>query len=341
MEEIKREKVSFACISKYRTFLMGLAMLSILLFHFTEDCVNLNYHRNTLVTGYKNYIGSSGVDIFLFLSGFGLYYSYKKNPDKKTFYRKRFVKILIPYFLVAIPAWIIKDFVLSDVGIKQYVKDVLFLSFFQDGTKWMWYILMILICYIIFPNVFEAAESKKSIVKLLIAFVMVTVIAVILRLCNEELFGYVNIALLRFPVFFLGTFVGKAAYQDKKITTGVYILFVFAVFTILFKSSSGTIISRYILGAFSIACFIFIAVILDILSRKNIHLTPLVKVVEWFGNYSLELYLTHVTIRKIMNQVGLHTCRIRYECLLIILAIIASLGLRKLTNFINKRLGHA
>ena len=64
-------------LSKYRTQLMGLAMLLILIFHSSIDLSHINIIRSLKDTG------DVGVDIFLLLSGIGLYFSYTKNNNKK------------------------------------------------------------------------------------------------------------------------------------------------------------------------------------------------------------------------------------------------------------------
>lgn len=45
------------------------------------------------------------------------------------------------------------------------------------------------------------------------------------------------------------------------------------------------------------------------------------KVLSWFGRYSLELYLLHVMIRKMLNLNDLPTTHLRYEAVVIIGAI--------------------
>lgn len=62
-------------VSKYRTPLMGFAMLWIMLFH-----IGINIP----IIGTLTQKGYWGVDIFIFLSAYGLYYGYKKdNCNKK------------------------------------------------------------------------------------------------------------------------------------------------------------------------------------------------------------------------------------------------------------------
>ena len=126
----KQSTFSFQIISKYRTVLMGLAILSIIFFHYTEDCVTYEYNLRFFIRAYKQYVGSCGVDVFLFLSGLGVYYSFKKRPDKKIFYKKRFMRVLVPYFIIAIPAWSVKDMLFLRTGVLQVVKDIFFISFY-------------------------------------------------------------------------------------------------------------------------------------------------------------------------------------------------------------------
>ena len=53
-------------------------------------------------------------EIFVFLSGMGLYYSFSKDSNVKKFYIKRYKRILIPYVIVAIAFWGIKDLLILE-----------------------------------------------------------------------------------------------------------------------------------------------------------------------------------------------------------------------------------
>lgn len=98
---MKKHYFAYEMFSKYRGAIMGIQILLIVFFHFTEDCKGYNVRYSGIVYWFYNYVKSSGVDIFLLVSGLGLYYSWKKRAELKSFYQRRFVKILIPYFLVA------------------------------------------------------------------------------------------------------------------------------------------------------------------------------------------------------------------------------------------------
>lgn len=82
------EKIS---ISKYRTQLMGFAMLWIMIYHIGIDVTFLNPITRS---------GYLGVDIFIFLSAYGLYHGFKKYSSIKIFYKKRILRILPTYYLV-------------------------------------------------------------------------------------------------------------------------------------------------------------------------------------------------------------------------------------------------
>ena len=120
------KKLSFSIFSKYREILMGMAILSILIFHYTEDCSTFGINYNGFVKLYKTYIGSSGVDIFLLLSGLGLYYSFSKDNTIKNFYFKRVKRVLIPYLIVSVPVYIWYDFFYLSDGIIGFVKNLFF-----------------------------------------------------------------------------------------------------------------------------------------------------------------------------------------------------------------------
>ena len=92
-----RETLTYEIFSKYRNVLMGIATLSVLIFHFTDDCRIYKYNFEGIIQFFNRYVSSTGVDIFLFLSGFGLYYAWKKNNNSlfiniyTSIYNKKYI----------------------------------------------------------------------------------------------------------------------------------------------------------------------------------------------------------------------------------------------------------
>lgn len=333
----KKEPPLFSVISKYRGFLMGCAILSILFFHFTEDCQLQKHGYTGLVRLFNRYIGSSGVDVFLFLSGFGLYYAWKKNPTYGAFLKRRFSKVLVPYALVAVPAWIWCDCFFKKIGFISFLKDISFFSFFSEGKTWYWYILMILFCYVIFPWVFDIFETQTSQkdgqMRLLAIFSFLTVTAVCLQLYMPLAFKRTNLMLLRLPIFFFGCYLGKASYEKQKIT-GEWVAFILlaAAMPLLRRLNGNILVIRYLLGWFHLALLAVLVGVLEWLEQHRITLSWLRKILELFGKYSLELYLVHVTVRGVMNYLGYPTSRIRYELLMLVISLALSWLLKWLSQ---------
>ena len=64
-------KSSLSLLSSYRGALMGIAIIWVMLYHLG----NIDVSVISVIFG----VGYGGVDIFLFLSGFGLYFSMSKS----------------------------------------------------------------------------------------------------------------------------------------------------------------------------------------------------------------------------------------------------------------------
>ena len=72
--------IDLSLVSKYRTQLMGVAAIFIILCH---TSFYFGGKVQTLYSIYVNQMMQCGVDIFLLLSGLGCYFSYAKNPSIK------------------------------------------------------------------------------------------------------------------------------------------------------------------------------------------------------------------------------------------------------------------
>ena len=89
-------------ISKYRTQLMGIATLLVIFGHSVGNGVVMPRWMESLCG-----LASVGVDIFLLVSGLGLWYSLKSIDSQvnlwgvKCWYIRRYKRILVPYFIIA------------------------------------------------------------------------------------------------------------------------------------------------------------------------------------------------------------------------------------------------
>ena len=88
--------------SKYRSALMGLATIGILMCHAPANGVCLPFHLNSILG-----LGQMGVMVFFFVSGIGLYFSTRtmeyNSKSIIAWYRKRLVRLFVPYVILYAP----------------------------------------------------------------------------------------------------------------------------------------------------------------------------------------------------------------------------------------------
>ena len=189
--------MDFKVISKHRGKLMGLAIISIILFHYLEDVRVVNNASLGLIKiAQINHvmIGSGGVDIFIMLSAIGLYFSYTKNNNIKEFYTKRIKRVLIPYIFLCGGYWIIFDLILKKTTLKVFLKDFLWISFFTEHITTFWYIFGILVLYFIFPFVYKFINSGKNYkIRILILIIANLLLNAAVYILNRTLYDNIEI----------------------------------------------------------------------------------------------------------------------------------------------------
>ena len=331
----------YSDISKYRGMIMGIAAISIILFHFSNECKVASLHYYPWNEFILNFISSSGVDIFLILSGYGLYYSFKKNNNVKEFYKKRFIKILIPYIIFCLPAIIIRYIFMESGNLIHVFSNFLFITIFTKGQTWFWYILLILICYAVFPQIYNFIEKPKKDIDKSMNFIMLITFTILLNviLATNDLtiFKNINILTLRIPIFILGVYIGRQSYQKKELNI-IQVIALIVCSTFFYPTINSAItLRRYEFALIAIVTYILLIKLFNIIDKYKIF-QKLKLILEKVGSYSLELYLTHVCIISIINHTGNTTAAYKYFIIEIIFTIVSSIIIKKLTDLISKKL---
>ena len=100
-----RGELNFSSLSLYRNAVYGVAAIWIVLFHgIILKGVELPAQLRFLTDTFQ--LGNISVDIFLLLSGIGLYFSFSKDGRVLRFYYKRIVRVWLPYLLMAAPFYV-------------------------------------------------------------------------------------------------------------------------------------------------------------------------------------------------------------------------------------------
>ena len=243
-------------------------------------------------------VGNCGVDIFLFLSGYCLTLSFNKNPDIKSFYKKRIVRLIIPFLIISIPYYIIKNLVRTplsngEFNILGFFKDITGESFFFEGLRTTWFVHAIFLMYIIFPILYKICN--KNIYYAICAWIVSYFVLALLYLTCTNYYSFA-IAACRLPVFTSGVLFSMyniCPQKNKRILTlsAVYLL----VFIFIFP------IRKHLPQNFLwLFFFTFVLPVIYIIG----HICEKIKskgVCYYVGQYSLEIYLIHVMILNILK----------------------------------------
>lgn len=150
-------------------------------------------------------------DGFLFLSGFGLYYSFRKNGDLRKFYTKRVNRVLLPYMIMGLPFFLL-GLITGDISVSDFLLKFTSLYFWFYGNDGMWYISMSVALYFLFPVVYRFLflKQKEQVILAKTLLVIITCVAVSFVLYDlaPHYFSMVQIGVTKTPMFFIGMLVG-------------------------------------------------------------------------------------------------------------------------------------
>lgn len=295
------KNLHWGMISTHRQEIMGIA------------CLWVIFHHNTFVWPSALWLvrkvatyGNAGVDMFLFLSGISLFFAYQKKPKLGTFYKRRIVRLIIPYLLLVVPYWIWRDLFLQKGN---FLLDVTMLSFPLKGVITTWYVGAILVFYLAFPlvhklyyetdRIWGAAVSRDTIS--ILAPAVVAAVCFGMMWLFPEPYDHVEIGLTRTVIFLIGCRAGQWVQEKHPLKpealwlSGVFLVFYLLVFRTTVKLTGYWIRMSY--AALAVVLVLLLTWILSSVSWK-----PLKRVLVYFGDRSLELYLAHVLLKNVYLQ---------------------------------------
>lgn len=260
-------------ISTYRSELMGWSIIWIMMLHFTFTQIK--------PLGFIAQYGFAGVDIFMLVSGLGLYYSLQSNPNILQFYKKRLLRIFPTYYILGIFASIL----LFHDNIFEYFYRYSTLGFWIKGLYWEWYIPSIVLLYFISP-IFKYILDKRNYIFIFGLCILILAITYYI-ICKDNILDRVHFFFLyRIPAFILGMVC--AFWIKNNMSTNYYYAFLLAgipFFCYLFPQHHHLYNYKYFSLLFLLPFFMmaFIAI-----SKYIRYLNPMLRMI---GNASLEIYL--------------------------------------------------
>lgn len=284
----KREVLSY----ENTNTLKGIAVLGVFIYHSTSW-----YLSNDFIDNIN--LGSICVTIFFFLSGYGLFESFKKrstNSTKIELYKWVFIKILKiieVVFILFLPSLVILQISGAELNITiiSIIKRLVKLNFFGTAN---WYIKIQIVCYVLFAIVyFKDTDKKKYLFKNIIIFLLLSILIYILYKAKYEMYWYNTVY-----SFLIGIIL--SIYKEKvfnKLNTTQYILCCIMLFILI---TTGFLMMVNIKDIFSILYLNVFAILIIMLNYKlPINNNFMIK----FSNISLEFYLIHIVIFHAMRNV--------------------------------------
>lgn len=269
---------------QYRTQIMGISMIFILFHHMPGYLPSiLNFIRVN---------SGIGVDIFFFLSGFGIFLSLRKDFDILYFYKKRCLRIFLAYIVIVFCYNLVIGEGKLDIISTMWQVSTIGLWLYKGCYDW--YIPALVVLYVFSPIAFMFLMNKSS-----IKWFLFPSILVILLISYGLGFNYINIFFPRIPVFLLGfSFPLLQEYIRKKINKlCIYAIVIFGGFTglyiesILYQNFDFFFRNGFIYFPYLLIVPLLLLVIIKICSviPKSMNLC-----LSFIGGITLEVYLIHL-----------------------------------------------
>lgn len=312
----------YQLLTKYRFTLYGIALVWIFFRH--------TFFYNQFTYGYFDplvQIGDCGVDIFMFLSGFGLYFSFEKNPSIKEFYKKRVIRI-IPSVVVLLAIFAIG----GDIMRQDSVHTILSPKYWILSIYSMyWFIGAILLFYLCYPAI-HLYLLKCSVWKIvLIAFAISLFGIFAVHFSHLGLLGQLEVYFARIPVFVFGAMFAKhqRLFDNRK---QLLILFLLSL-PLLYVLPKALQRMTYVFLALAFVTFVPY-ILAKIPSWIN-------KSLAYIGKASLEFYLIHIFLFSqgllafLVDRMNQGLVVITALCTVMCCSIVANLFFVKLNKFLK------
>ena len=202
----------------YRSVWMGIAILWIMYFHLPHDFIT-----NPLLLKLQLY-GYGGVDIFLFASGIGCFYSLgKRNTEFSNldFFKRRLLRILPAYWTFMV-FWIALEIPRLHIGIQSIIGNLLGIqAFVPQGISFNWYIGLIFVLYLLAPIMYELCKRTDSLPRALLLTGLV-ILFTVPWIGDQGMLIYIT----RFPIFFVGMLFGKLGLEERSISWKIWLVMI-------------------------------------------------------------------------------------------------------------------
>lgn len=274
-------------VAYFRKEIMGVCALMILVCH-ASTYIKMPYLLDLSLSSLE-----VAVDIFLMLSGLGIYFSlFNYNGGVLKWYKKRFLRLYIPYLLIIIPILLIR----IKLGIFKNTDTLYILSYlstfqFYVDHNGIWFLSMLVPLYLISPFLYKIVNNLLFTILLLIIIAFLLLLLFNSELINKSFVDNLFFVIVRIPSFIFGMLVAKCIKQKKDINNKLLIPILVILSIGLFALTKQKVFS-YCLISYPCVCLIT-SIVQHICNRGR-------RFLNFFGDISLESYVCNVSIPPIL-----------------------------------------
>lgn len=280
----------FGDVSRFRSELMGLGIMGVMLAH---ALLWLKLPISNLLLLSRPFTGLVFTEGFLLLSGFGLFYSWQKCSDCRLFYKKRLFRIFFPYLILSFP-FILFSALSSSSTAWEAIARLLSLKFWIWGNDSMWYISVSIVLYALFPIFYKIlfGNTRYFILKCCLLIALFISLCWTLFSLFPKYYEALELGLPKMWMFIVGMIVGKLSYSKMSVSRNAFLAYIIIfVFAILTNISTETFVKPFGDCLLRLVTIPIVCVGLTVTCKWN---GPVKKVLSWLGKYSLELYILHL-----------------------------------------------
>lgn len=278
-----------ALISKFRSELMGIAAIGILICHAGANGVELGLFLSIFN------MGQLGNALFFMLSGYGLYFSLAKMPFTCSniimWYKKRLVRILVPYIIWCIPFFIYQLVYYPDTNWLDWLYVFSLLSYWDGSGGVAWFLSVLIALYLISPLIYKAIIFRNRVRTNVLMFAIIALSVYYLRPVNVTI-GLICSNMPNLLAFIFGMAFGYFAQRGTRIK----IISIFAsgllAYAFYFLNKNHQDSHMFHLGT----CLLTLPVLCFLFNNVNLNY----KAFRWMGKISLESYLTNGALPRII-----------------------------------------
>lgn len=286
-----------------------------------------------------------GVNLFLFLSGYGLTFSQmSKGGTLVQFYKQRLLKLFVPFWIVVLLLFLLDYFLLGETYSKEYIVTTIFGIFtnadmYTDVNSPFWYFSLILFYYLLFPLIFSRHRTWIT------ALVLYLTVWFVVKIDPPFLSGVIGLYQVHVLAFPLGVLTAWYLYKPKVLLLAGKKLYarheryIYPVALLLLCTLIGYLAIHgnvgklaYIEEATSLFTMFAIVLLFIIKKRES-------KLFIVFGLLSYQIYLFHWPLLYRYDFLYTHFPAWLATLLYLGLFLALALLLKKLSDFIFKVLG--